>query len=91
MAMVQDPRIRAQAVGDADLLNQEQRKRNAWHWENALRRHNFVGFIGEMVKGVTRAKLDEGNGVYEKWIEDAKANTKTKLEDRKKHGKSEEE
>ena len=89
LAMVRDLRIRAQESGDQALLIQEQRKRNAWQWENALRRHNFVGFIGDTLKGVTAVKLKEGNESYEKWINDAKTQTKTRLENRKKKGNNE--
>ena len=84
LAMVRDLRIRAQELGDDDLLLREQRKRNGWQWENALRRHNFVGFTGELMKAVTGAKLSEGNGSYANWIGDAKAKTKARLEERKK-------
>ena len=55
-----------------------------WRWENALRRHNFVGFVAETMKGVTRQKVKEGT--YEKWIEEAKAATKKRVEDRRKKG-----
>jgi ubiquitin carboxyl-terminal hydrolase L5 len=82
--MVRDLRIRAQELGDSNMLYQEEQKRNAWMWENALRKHNFVGFIGEVVKGVTGAKLGEGEGKYEEWIEGAKAVTKKRVEEKQK-------
>ena len=85
--MVRDLRLRAQEIGDRDMIYQEQQKRNAWMWENALRRHNFVGFIGEVVKGITGAKLREG--AHEKWIVEAKAKTKKRLEEKRKAGKGE--
>ena len=75
LAMVRDLRIRAQEIGDQDWLDREEQKRNAWQWENALRRHNFVGFTGEMMKGVTSSKLKDGPGTYDNWIEDAKRKT----------------
>lgn len=87
--MVRDLRLRAQEVGDQDMLYQEQRKRNAWQWENALRRHNFVGFIGEVLKGVAKQKLGEGNGSYEEWIDTAKAKTKGRLDEKGKAGAGE--
>ncbi|MCJ1277061.1 hypothetical protein MMC21_004870 [Puttea exsequens] len=87
LAMVRDLRLRAQEIGDRDMIYQEQQKRNAWMWENALRRHNFVGFIGEVVKGITGAKLREG--AHEKWIVEAKAKTKKRLEEKRKAGKGE--
>ena len=90
LAMVRDLRLRAQEVGDQDWLYREQQKRNAWQWENALRRHNFIGFVGEIMKGVTRAKLRDGDGAYDKWIGDAKAKTKGRVEEKKKKGGGEE-
>lgn len=86
LAMVRDLRLRAKEIGDQDWLFREEQKRNAWQWENALRRHNFVGFIGEIVKGVVGSKLREGANAYDTWVEEAKAKTKTRLEDRGKRG-----
>lgn len=83
LAMVQDLRIRARELGDQDWLNQEEQKRIAWQWENALRRHNFIGFIGEMMKGVLRTKLGEGERKYQEWVEEAKTRTRTRLEERR--------
>lgn len=84
LAMVRDLRVRAREIGDQEALFTEERKRNEWQFENALRRHNFVGFAGEVLKGVIESKLNEGNGAYEKWIEEAKASTKGRSEERKK-------
>jgi ubiquitin carboxyl-terminal hydrolase L5 len=89
LAMVRDLRIRAREVGDQELLVREGRKRDEWMWENALRRHNFVGFVGEMLKGVVREKVKEGG--YEKWIEDGVQRTKVRLEGRSKRGGKEHE
>ncbi|KAI9869744.1 MAG: hypothetical protein M1830_005140 [Pleopsidium flavum] len=86
LAMVQDLRIRAREIGDQDWLYREQQKRNAWQWENALRRHNFVGFVSEVLKGVVRSKLKEGPGGYEKWVDDAKSKTKARMEEKSKKG-----
>ena len=84
LAMCEDLRVRAREIGDQTMLMREEEKRRDWRWENALRRHNFVGFIGEMMKGVTRQKLKDGG--YDGWIEEAKEKTKKRLEDRKKKG-----
>src|SRR5436190_633448 len=89
LAMVRDLRIRAREIGDQEQLYREDQKRNGWQWENALRRHNFVGFVSEILKGVVRAKLEEGNGAYDRWISDAKEKTKARIEERAKKGKSE--
>jgi len=88
LAVVLDMRISAQEIGDSDMLWQEEQKRTAWMWENALRRHNFVGFIGEVVKGVTASKLREGHGAYDKWVEGAKATTKKRVEEKRKGGEN---
>ncbi|KAF2104283.1 ubiquitinyl hydrolase [Rhizodiscina lignyota] len=84
LAMVRDLRIKAREIGDTEMLYREQEKRNMWQWENALRRHNFVGFVGELVKGVVRSKTQDGQ--YETWVEEAKKRTEKRLEDRKKKG-----
>lgn len=86
LAMVRDLRLRAQEAGDQDMLYQEEQKRNAWQWENALRRHNFVGFVGEVLKGVAKSKLKEGDGAYEKWLDDAKTKTKGRIKEKRKAG-----
>lgn len=84
LAMCQDRRIQAREIGDQETLMREEQKRREWRWENALRRHNFVGFIGEVMKGVTRGKVKDGG--YDKWIEDAKATTTKRMEERRKKG-----
>ncbi|KAK3366044.1 ubiquitin carboxyl-terminal hydrolase [Lasiosphaeria ovina] len=84
LAMVRDLRIRAREIGDSELLAREQRKRSDWRFENALRRHNFVGFAGEVLKGVVAAKLKEGGPAYDKWIDQAKEKMQKRIEERKK-------
>lgn len=88
--MVKDLRIRAQEIGDQDWLAREEQKRSAWQWENALRRHNFIGFIGEVVKNVAASKLKGGDGAYEKWIGGAKAKTETRMREKRKVGGNDE-
>lgn len=72
LAMCRDLRLRAQEFGDEELLRREQRKRADWQFENALRRHNFVGFAGEVLRGVVEKKLDDGgsDGV-QKWVDES--------------------
>ncbi len=70
LAMVRDPRVTAREIGDQETIEREGEKRKQWQWENALRRHNFVGFAGEVMKGVVGAKLKEGNGAYDAWIKE---------------------
>ena len=82
LAMVRDRRIQAREIGDQDTLLAEERKRSAWVWENSLRKHNFVGFIGEVLKGVVKQKVEDGS--YDKWVEDAQSQTRKRLQDRQK-------
>ena len=86
LAMVRDLRLRAKEIGDHDWLYREEQKRNGWQWENALRRHNLVGFVGEVLKGVIGSKIREGDGAYDNWVEEAKAKTKIRMEERGKRG-----
>jgi ubiquitin carboxyl-terminal hydrolase L5 len=72
LAMCRDLRIRAQDFGDEELLAREERKRRDWQFENALRRHNFIGFAGELLKGVVDSKLQEGGQEgYSKWVQES--------------------
>ena len=84
--MVRDPRIRAREVGDQELLYGEEQKRTAWRWENALRRHNLVGFVGEVLKGVVGSKIRDGDGAYKEWVESAKAKSQARIEAKSKGG-----
>jgi len=70
LAMVRDPRIAAKEIGDAETLERENEKRRNWRFENALRRHNFVGFAGEVLKGVVAQKVESGDEAYEAWIKE---------------------
>lgn len=81
MAAVRDLRHRAQEIGDMELLERENAKRRAWAWENSLRRCNFVGFIGETLKGVVDHKVQQGQ--YDEWVENAKKETRRRAEARK--------
>lgn len=86
LAICEDLRSRAREVGDQEWLAREEQKRRDWTWENALRRHNFVGFIGDVMKGVTAAKLKDGS--YEKWVGDAKAATEKRVGEKQKRGQA---
>jgi ubiquitin carboxyl-terminal hydrolase L5 len=90
LAMIKDPRIQAKEIGDYEKLEIEKQRRTEWMWENALRRHNFVGFIGELTKGVVRCKLKEGDAAYDAWVEAAKAKTKSRIEERRSKGHADE-
>jgi ubiquitin carboxyl-terminal hydrolase L5 len=82
LAVVRDLRIRARELGDAELLAREEIKRKDWQFENALRRHNFVSFAGEVLKGVVGMKLQDGDGAYEGWVRDATDKMRKRLEER---------
>ncbi|KAI6783224.1 ubiquitin carboxyl-terminal hydrolase 2 [Emericellopsis cladophorae] len=66
LAMCRDLRVRAREFGDMELLEREERKRKDWLFENALRRHNFVGFAGEVLKGVVETKMKDGK--VDEWV-----------------------
>jgi ubiquitin carboxyl-terminal hydrolase L5 len=84
LAMVRDLRIRAKEMQDQEGIDREERKREAWLWENSLRRHNFIGFVGEVLKGVVRDKVKSGQ--YDDWIKEAKAKTNKRIEEGRKKG-----
>jgi ubiquitin carboxyl-terminal hydrolase L5 len=79
MAVCRDLRLRAKEIGDHEALKQEWAKRKAWEWENALRRHNFVGFTGEVLKGIAAMKLEKGESEYEAWVGEAKKATEKRV------------
>ncbi len=85
MAVVRDPRGRAREVGDSAALARETQRRTTWRRENALRRHNFVGFIGELLKTVVRAQLDgpDGERAYDAWLAEAQAKTKARIDEQR--------
>ncbi|KAL9052920.1 MAG: hypothetical protein Q9162_005098 [Coniocarpon cinnabarinum] len=88
LAVCRDLRVRCRELGNEDGLEREERKRKDWAWENALRRHNFIGFAGEVVKAVASQKQREGGTEAVKgWLEEARKTTRKRLEERAK-GKS---
>jgi len=89
LAMIQDHRIKAAEIGDMETVTREDDKRNAWMWENELRRHNFVGFTHEVLKNVVSTKVKEGK--YDEWLNGAKEKAKQRMEERIEKGKKGEE
>lgn len=85
MACVRDLRLRAREFGDDEGLEEQEEIREKWQWENSLRRHNFVGFVGELLKGVVRAKLGK-EGEYDKWLREARGRTEERREKAKRQG-----
>jgi len=81
LAVCEDLRLKARSVGDLEVLAREEGKRREWRWENSLRRHNFVGFIGEVLKGVVRDRVRKGG--YGKWVEDAQGITRRRGKERR--------
>ena len=85
LALTRDPRPALRAAGDAEGLAREARRRAAWAWEDALRRHNLVGFTGEVLRGVVRGLLRTeggggGEGAYRAWVDDGVRRTRERLE-----------
>lgn len=84
LAMCRDLRLRARDIGDEDGIERQEANRRNWLYENALRRHNFVGFIGQVLEEVVRSKTQSGNDEdYHKWIEDAKIATLKRMDNRR--------
>lgn len=79
LAVGRDRRLALQEVGDVEGLEREEARRSAWVWENTLRRHNFVGFVGEVLKGVMRSKVKEGGEAVDKWVEEGRERMKLRL------------
>lgn len=89
LAMCRDLRLRAAELGDVEAAERERRKRREWRFENGLRRHNFVGFAGEVLRGVVAAKVNEGGGeAYDKWVEQAKQKMMKRIGDRSERKRS---
>lgn len=80
MAVCRDLRIRAKEFQDVDGLAVERSKRAQWDWENALRRHNFVGFTGEVLKGVVGMKLKSAS--YDSWVKEAETASQKRMKER---------
>ena len=88
LAMVGDLRVRAKELGDGESLAREDKKREAWLWENALRRHNFVEFSNEVLKAVVTDQVKQET--YEKWLDTAQEKTNKRIEENRKKGVVEE-
>ncbi|ERT02320.1 ubiquitin carboxyl-terminal hydrolase L5 [Sporothrix schenckii 1099-18] len=88
MAAVRDRRLQARELGDTELLAREARKRRDWQFENALRRHNFVGFAHEVLEGVVEGKLREGeaegkgDAAYQTWVGNATTRFERRMQDK---------
>ncbi len=82
LAVCGDLRNKAKTIGDDMMLLREEEKRAEWQFENALRRHNFIGFGAEVLKEVVRQKIKSGE--YDHWIEESSAKTKQRMGDGKK-------
>lgn len=84
LAMVQDPRVRAREIGDVEALQREVARRESWTWENELRRHNFVGFVHELLRVVVRDKSEKDQ--VDEWIEEARAKGRKRIGERSRKG-----
>ena len=89
LAMTRDLRLTAKERGDQWALENETRKRREWMYENALRQHNFLGFTGEVLKGVIGMKVGQGGEEgYRKWVDEAKEGTRKRIEQKKARGQA---
>lgn len=89
LAMVRDLRIGARETGDWETIQREERKRSNWMFENALRRHNFVGFAGEVLKAVVKDKVEAGK--YDEWVGNAVEATRKRYDGQRSKGGADEE
>ena len=84
LAMTKDLRLTAKEKGDQWMLENEERKRREWLYENALRQHNFIGFTAQILKGVIGMRLKQGGEEgYRKWIDEAMNATQKRMEDKR--------
>jgi len=79
LAMCGDLRVAAREAGDAVALAREEGRRAEWMFENALRRHNFVGFGAEVLRLAVGEKVREG--AFEEWVEGARRATARRVEE----------
>jgi ubiquitin carboxyl-terminal hydrolase L5 len=82
LAVTRDPRIALRensSSENAQLLENEERKRKRWARENALRRHNFVNMVYLVTKAaVEQAVREKGN--IDSLIEAGKTNAQRRRE-----------
>lgn len=54
-----DPRIQ-------ELLAREEKKRQQWDFENALRRHNHLGLVVGLLSALAKKDVETGDGSWER-------------------------
>uniref|UniRef100_A0A060T833 Ubiquitin carboxyl-terminal hydrolase n=1 Tax=Blastobotrys adeninivorans TaxID=409370 RepID=A0A060T833_BLAAD len=79
MALTDDKRRYYESIGDKESLEREMEKRELWHRENQLRKHNFVGLINDLVK-IAGANMDDNE--WNQAIEQGRSATGKKIEAR---------
>ena len=79
LAVTKDPRIALRASGNSQELDIEERKRNRWAKENALRRHNFVNMVYLVTKAAVEQAVGE-KGNIDELIEEGKKNAQRRRE-----------
>lgn len=90
MAVVRDRRLVAREWGDEEMEAAQRERRQRWAWENSLRRWNFVGFTGELMRLVAGEKVAAGNGdgkAFDDWVAGARAETQRRLGIQQSHRK----
>lgn len=76
LTMVRDKRLSYADAGDAAGAAAEAEKRDRWHRDNVLRRHNFVGLVYELTK---RAAAQKTDAEWESTLTEARNRSKAAL------------
>lgn len=84
LAVCEDIRLQAARIGDSAAVAAEDARRREWKNDVALKQSNLLGFVGELMKGVTAQKLQDNS--WNQWIDASKKRTSDKLDARAKRG-----
>lgn len=49
----------AREIGDDEEIQRQMHKREVWHHENELRKHDYTGLIVQLLKNISKEKTDE--------------------------------
>ncbi len=71
LAACKDRRQYLREVGDEQGLRREEVKRQRWEKDNAMRSHNFVAFIYQLLHTTVREKGKDGS--YDSWLNGTKS------------------
>jgi ubiquitin carboxyl-terminal hydrolase L5 len=48
-----------QSVGDIEMVNSQLMKRETWHKENEMRKHDYTGLIVDLIKNISKEMTDD--------------------------------